>query len=63
MPCGLIVQAVTDKSEGYSGLFINKIANDIKEKPKIILADNCKNFSNDDFIPIFDIINKIRLIP
>ncbi len=56
--------AVNDKRGYYSGLSIDKVANDIKEKSKIILADNCKSFSNDDFkefIPIFEIIEEIRL--
>ena len=57
------VQAVSDKQGHFAGLSIDKIANDIKNKSKTILADQCKTFDNNDFdgfTPIFDIIEEIR---
>ena len=58
-----VVQAVSDKQGHFAGLSIDKIANDIKNKSKTILADHCKTFDNNDFdgfTPIFDIIEEIR---
>ena len=57
------MQAVSDKQGHFAGLSIDKIANDIKNKSKTILADHCKTFDNNDFdgfTPIFDIIEEIR---
>lgn len=57
-------KAVNDKHGYYDGLSIDKIAENIKNKSKNILAENCKCFSDEDFkgfIPVFDIIEKIRL--
>ena len=57
------VQAVSDKQGHFAGLSIDKIANDIKNKSKTILADHCKTFDNNDFdgfTPIFDTIEEIR---
>lgn len=57
-----VVQAVSDKQGHFAGLSIDKIANDIKNKSKTILADRCKTFDNNDFEgfkPIFDIIKAI----
>lgn len=58
-----IVQAVSDKQGHFAGLSIDKIANDIKNKSKTILADRSKDFSNNDFDgfkPIFDMVEAIR---
>ena len=55
-------QAVEEKKGHFDGLSIDKIAEDIKNKSKTILADNCKGFSGSDFDgfkPIFDIIQEI----
>lgn len=57
-----VVQAVSDKQGHFAGLSIDKIANDIKNKSKTILADRCETFDNNDFEgfkPIFDIIKAI----
>lgn len=56
------MQVVSDKQGHFAGLSIDKIANDIKNKSKTILADRCKTFDNNDFEgfkPIFDIIKAI----
>lgn len=56
-------QAVHDKHGYYDGLSIDKIADDIKNKSKIILAANCKSFESIDFggfKPLFDLIEEIR---
>ena len=58
-----VIKAVSDKQGHFSGLSIDKIANDIKNKSKTLLADICKTFENSDFEgfkPIFDIIEEIR---
>lgn len=55
--------ALLDKLGHFENLSIDKIANDIKNRSKTILADRCKTFNNDDFSgfkPIFDIIEEIR---
>jgi len=57
-------QAVGDKHGYYDGLSIDRVAEDIKNKSKNILAENCKSFADEDFegfAPIFDIIEEIRL--
>lgn len=56
-------QAVHDKHGYYDGLSIDKIADDIKNKSKIILAANCKSFEDidfDGFKPLFNLIEEIR---
>lgn len=58
-----VVQAVSDKQGHFEGLSIDKIASDIKNKSKTILADRCNTFENNDFSgfkPIFDIVEEIR---
>lgn len=55
--------ALLDKLGHFENLSIDKIANDIKNRSKTILADRCKTFDNkkfDGFKPIFDIIEEIR---
>lgn len=45
-------------------LHIDKVADDIKNKSKTILAVNCKSFIDEDFdnfSAIFDLIDEIRL--
>lgn len=59
-----VEQAVAEKRGYYSGLSIDKVADDIKNKSKTILAANCKSFKDEDFnnfSAIFDLIDKIRL--
>lgn len=59
-----VEQAVAEKHGYYSGLSIDKVADDIKNKSKTILAVNCKSFTDEDFnnfSAIFDLINEIRL--
>lgn len=56
--------AVSEKHGHYSGLSIDKVADDIKNKSKTILAANCKSFKDEDFdnfSAIFDLIDEIRL--
>jgi ABC-type multidrug transport system ATPase subunit len=58
-----VVQAVSDKQGHFAGLSIDKIADDIKNKSKTLLANSCKSFADNDFEgfkPIFDIIEEIR---
>lgn len=55
--------ALLDKLGHFENLSIDKIANDIKNRSKTILADRCNTFDNknfDGFKPIFDIIEEIR---
>ena len=59
-----VEQAVAEKHGYYSGLSIDKVADDIKNKSKTILAVYCKSFTDEDFnnfSAIFDLINEIRL--
>ena len=59
-----VEQAVNDKHGYYDGLSIDRVAEDIKNKSKTILAEKCKLFTDEDFSnfsAIFDIINEIRL--
>lgn len=59
-----VEQAVSEKHGYYSGLSIDKVADDIKNKSKTILAANCKSFKDEDFdyfSAIFDLIDEIRL--
>lgn len=59
-----VEQAVAAKHGHYSGLSIDKVADDIKNKSKTILAKNCKSFIDEDFdyfSAIFDLVNEIRL--
>jgi len=56
--------AVSEKHGHYSGLSIDKVADEIKNKSKTILAANCKSFKDEDFdnfSAIFDLIDEIRL--
>ena len=56
--------AVSEKHGHYSGLSIDKVADDIKNKSKTILAANCKSFKDEDFdnfSAISDLIDEIRL--
>ena len=58
-----VTQAVSDKKGHFAGLSIDKIADDIKNKSKTLLANSCKSFADNDFEgfkPIFDIIEEIR---
>lgn len=55
--------ALIDKKGYFSGLSIDTIAEDLKNKSKTILADNAKSFTSGDFDgfrPIFDLLDKIR---
>ena len=59
-----VEQAVKQKHGYYSGLSIDKVADDIKNKSKTILAANCASFDDGDFnnfSAIFDLIDEIRL--
>lgn len=58
-----VTHAVSDKKGHFAGLSIDKIADDIKNKSKTLLANSCKSFADNDFEgfkPIFDIIEEIR---
>lgn len=58
-----VVQAIAHKQGHFAGLSIDKIAEDIKNKSKILLADRCKSFEKKDFDgfkPVFDMIEEIR---
>ena len=55
---------MSEKHGYYSGLSIDKVADDIKNKSKTILAANCKSFKDENFdyfSAIFDLIDEIRL--
>lgn len=55
-------QALKEKKGHFDNLSIDKIANDLKNKSKTILATNSKKFSKDDFNgfrPIFSLIKEI----
>lgn len=52
-----------DKLGHFENLSIDKIADDIKNKSKLHLANNCSTYSDEDFSgfnPIFKIIDEIR---
>ena len=56
-------QAVSEKQGHFAGLSIDKIADDIKNKSKILLANSCTSFDNDEFEgfkSIFNIVEEIR---
>ena len=56
-------QAVSEKQGHFAGLSIDKIADDIKNKSKILLANSCTSFENDEFEgfkSIFNIVEEIR---
>ena len=56
-------QAMTEKEGHFAGLSIDRIADDLKNKAKTILADKAKSFEMldfDGFRPIFDLIEEIR---
>lgn len=56
-------QAMTEKEGHFAGLSIDRIADDIKNKAKTILADHAKSFDATDFEgfkPIFDLVDEIR---
>lgn len=58
-------KAVEEKKGHFEGLSIDKIADDIKNKSKTILAKQAKSFELLDFEgfkPIFDLIEKIRML-
>lgn len=55
-------QALKEKKGHFDNLSIDKIANDLKNKSKTILATNSKKFSKDDFNgfrPVFSLIKEI----
>lgn len=56
-------QAMTEKEGHFAGLSIDKIADDLKNKAKTILAEQAKSFdllAFEGFKPIFDLIDIIR---
>lgn len=56
-------QAITEKEGHFEGLSIDRIANDLKNKAKTILAEQAKSFDEtefDGFKPLFDLIEEIR---
>ena len=56
-------QAVSDKQGHFAGLSIDKIADDIKNKSKMLLANSCKSFADNDFKgfkSMFNIVEEIR---
>jgi len=56
-------QAMTEKEGHFAGLSIDRIADDLKNKAKTILAEHAKSFEAtdfEDFKPIFDLIDEIR---
>ena len=58
-------QALEDKMGHFEGLPIDKVADDLKNKAKTILAEQAKSFETTDFEgfkPIFDLIDKIRIL-
>ena len=54
--------AVEKKSGHFGQLSIDKIADDLKNDSKIILAENAKNFRNDDFEKFKEIFNIVKEI-
>lgn len=55
--------ALEDKKGYFVGLSIDTIADELKNKSKIILANNAKSFAASDFEgfkPIFELLDKIR---
>lgn len=52
-------QAVAEKKGHFDGLSIDSIADNIKNKSKTILAENCKSFSEGDFEGFKRIFNTI----
>lgn len=56
-------QAMTEKEGYFAGLSIDRIADDLKNKAKTILAEQAKSFETTDFEgfkPIFNLIEEIR---
>ncbi len=56
-------QAMTEKEGHFEGLSIDRIATDLKNKAKTILAEQAKSFDEtefDGFKPLFDLIEEIR---
>lgn len=56
-------QAMAEKEGHFEGLSIDRIANDLKNKAKTILAEQAKSFDEtefDGFKPLFDLIEEIR---
>ena len=56
-------RALDDKKGYFDGLSIETITKDLKNKAKTILAEDARTFSTDDFdgfIPIFEMLDKIR---
>lgn len=59
------IEAVEDKKGHFENLSIDKIAEDIKNKSKIKLAEKAKSFNKEDFSgfkKLFDIINEINYL-
>ena len=55
--------ALEDKKGYFVGLSIDTIADDLKNKSKIVLANNAKSFAESDFEgfrPVFELLDKIR---
>lgn len=58
-------QAMLEKEGHFDGLSIDRIADDLKNKAKMILAEHAKSFDMmdfDGFKPVFDLIDKIRTL-
>ena len=58
-------QAMTEKEGHFAGLSIDRIADDLKNKAKTILAEQAKSFDMlefEGFRPIFDLIEEIRVL-
>lgn len=56
-------QAMAEKEGHFEGLSIDRIANDLKNKAKTILAEQAKSFDEtefDGFKPLFGLIEEIR---
>lgn len=62
---GALKQAMVEKEGHFGGLSIDRIADDLKNKAKMILAEQAKSFDMmdfDGFKPVFDLIDKIRTL-
>lgn len=56
-------EGTIEKEGHFSGLSNDRIADDLKNKAKTILAEHAKSFETTDFEgfkPIFDLIEEIR---
>lgn len=59
----IIEKALNDKKGHFDNLSIDRIATDLKNKSKTILADNAKSFEKSDFEGfrrIFELIKEIQ---